>query len=310
MRIAQISDIHVDDGRYKPHLLEAAVQEIVADAPDLVVVAGDLTANGYREQFEHAKAMLEPLRALPTVFIPGNHDAKSVGYLHFEDLFGARTHARTLTASEGQVQVVCVDSSKPDIDDGEVGRELYGWILDAFAAPAELRIFVMHHHLVAIPGTGRDRNQVWDAGDVLELLRQAKVDVVLGGHRHVPHVWPIAELFLVHSGTGATYRTRGYATPSYNVVELTADRLEVELREPGGRRELLARYARPTPRGVHRQLAEVRAGSAPARGPAELDAGPGPAPGARVAALADPGEDATDDDLDRLDAPDGPTGWS
>jgi 3',5'-cyclic-AMP phosphodiesterase len=245
MRIAQLSDIHVLDPRFEDRLLDAAIEEINADHPDLVVVAGDLTANGYREEFEYARQRLEGIEAREVLYVPGNHDARSVGYLHFEDLFGDRTHATTVETPDGPAQVVGVDSSKPDIDDGEIGRELYGWILDSFSGSAALRIFVMHHHLVAIPGTGRDRNQVWDAGDVLEVLRSARVDVVLGGHRHVPHVWPVAGLFLVHSGTASTRRVRGYAHPSYNFVTLTSDLLEVEIREPGGRRDLLARYPRP-----------------------------------------------------------------
>ena len=144
------------------------------------------TAAGYREEFEYARERLDRIEAREVVYVPGNHDARSVGYLHYEDLFGERADAHTFEAPEGKVQVVCVDSSKPDLDDGEIGRELYGWILDSFSGSAALRIFVMHHHLVAIPGTGRDRNQVWDAGDALEILRSVGVDIVLGGHRHVP----------------------------------------------------------------------------------------------------------------------------
>ena len=253
MRIAQLSDIHVLDPRFEERLLDTAIAEINAERPDLVVVAGDLTANGYREEFEYARERLDGIEADEVVFVPGNHDARSVGYLHFEDLFGDRSHAATIETPDGPAQVVGVDSSKPDLDDGEIGRELYGWILDSFAGSAAMRIFVMHHHLVAIPGTGRDRNQVWDAGDALEVLRSAGVDIVLGGHRHVPHVWPVAGLFLVHSGTASTRRVRGYAHPSYNFVTLTADLLEVEVREPGGKRELLARYPRPSgPIGEHR----------------------------------------------------------
>jgi 3',5'-cyclic-AMP phosphodiesterase len=259
MRIAQLSDIHVLDPRFEEQLLDAAIEEINADGPDLVVVAGDLTASGYREEFEYARERLAGIKAREVVYVPGNHDARSVGYLHFEDLFGERAHARAIQAPDGDVQVVCVDSSKPDLDDGEVGRELYGWILDSYSGSAALRIFVMHHHLVAIPGTGRDRNQVWDAGDALEVLRSAGVDVVLGGHRHVPHVWPVAGLFLVHSGTASTRRVRGYARPSYNFVTLTSDLIEVELREPGGSRDLLARYERPSgPSGEHRSVEATR----------------------------------------------------
>jgi len=153
MRIAQLSDIHVLDPRFEERLLDAAIDEINADEPDLVVIAGDLPAAGYREEFEYARERLDGIEAEQVVYVPGNHDARSVGYLHFEDLFGRRAHACTVEAPEGTVQIVCVDSSKPDLDDGEVGRELYGWILDSFSADAALRVFVMHHHLVAIPGT-------------------------------------------------------------------------------------------------------------------------------------------------------------
>ena len=258
MLIAQLSDIHVKDGRYEQELLDTAVDEVNADQPDLVVIAGDLTANGYREQFEHARERLDRIECPQVVFVPGNHDSKSVGYLHFEDFFGERAHAHELTTGDGLVKVVCADSTKPDIDEGELGRELYGWLLDEFAsADYDVRIFVMHHHLVAIPGTGRDRNQVWDAGDVLEVLRAAKVDIVLGGHRHVPHTWPIGGLFLVHSGTASTRRVRGYARPSYNMVSLTPELLEVEMREPGGKRELLARYPRRGTEGEYRSVDAV-----------------------------------------------------
>jgi 3',5'-cyclic-AMP phosphodiesterase len=257
MRIGHFSDIHVLDPRFDEGLLETTIDEINAEDPDLVVVAGDLTSNGYREQFEYARSRLDRLACREIVLVPGNHDARSVGYLHYEDLFGERAHARTIDAPDGRVQIVCVDSSKPDIDDGEIGRELYGWILDSFAGEAALRIFVMHHHLVAIPGTGRDRNQVWDAGDALEILRSAEVDIVLGGHRHVPHVWPIGGLFLVHSGTASTRRVRGYSHPSYNFVTLTRDLIEVEMREPGGPREVIARFERPSgPDGDYRSMSE------------------------------------------------------
>ena len=36
MRIAHLSDVHVGDGRYDAWLLDAAVDEINAEAPDLV----------------------------------------------------------------------------------------------------------------------------------------------------------------------------------------------------------------------------------------------------------------------------------
>ncbi len=93
MRIVQMSDIHTGSGLFRSELLDAAVRETNALAPDLVAVAGDLTSEGYRWEFEEAKAYLDRLDCPNVVIVPGNHDAQSVGYRHFEDLFGPRHDA-------------------------------------------------------------------------------------------------------------------------------------------------------------------------------------------------------------------------
>jgi 3',5'-cyclic-AMP phosphodiesterase len=53
--IAQLSDVHVGGGRYREELLRRAIEEINAAEPDLVVVAGDLTDEGYPDQYPLAK---------------------------------------------------------------------------------------------------------------------------------------------------------------------------------------------------------------------------------------------------------------
>ena len=45
--IAQLSDVHVGGGRYREELLRTAIAEINDAEPDVVVVAGDLTDDGY-----------------------------------------------------------------------------------------------------------------------------------------------------------------------------------------------------------------------------------------------------------------------
>ncbi len=70
MRIAQLSDIHVLDPRFEPRLLDVAIEEINAENPDLVVVAGDLTASGYREEFEYARERLDGIEAREVVYVP------------------------------------------------------------------------------------------------------------------------------------------------------------------------------------------------------------------------------------------------
>jgi len=245
--IAQISDVHVGGGRYRQDLLRTAIDEINAAEPDLVVVAGDLTDDGYPDQYPLAHDELARIDAGHVVCVPGNHDARNVGYLLFEDTFGARDSRLRLESPEGELALVAVDSSKPDLDEGEIGREHYGWIEEGFAGEAGLRVFVCHHHLMPIPGTGRERNQVLDAGDVLSLLRRCGVDLVLGGHRHVPYVWPVAGMLLVHSGTAATLRTRAFTEPAYNLIRVEPDRIAIELRVPGGQARSLGQYPRAWP---------------------------------------------------------------
>ncbi len=244
--IAQLSDIHCGSPFFDAQLLHHAVEEIRALAPDLVVVGGDLTTDGYAHEFRDAQTQLAPLleAQLTTIVIPGNHDAKNVGYLHFVDSFGAgdvpgkgdrvlQLSGRLDEDGPKLVTVVAMDSTKPDLAEGEIGRERYSWIRQQFAPPVDFRVFALHHHLVPVPGTGRDRNTVWDSGDVLALLSDAGVQLVLSGHKHVPFVWLLNEVLVVNSGTVSSHRLRGYVRPSYNVIEVTEDRVVVTLRFPG-----------------------------------------------------------------------------
>jgi Icc protein len=247
MLIAQLSDLHVGGARHDDALLRTAIAEINAAQPDLVVVGGDLTHEGYPDEYELAEERLSAIACPRVVMVPGNHDARHVGYLQYERTFGARDTRLTLSAAGTRLALVAVDSSKPDIDDGEVGRERYAWIEEGFAGAADLRVFVIHHHLMPIPGTGREHTQVLDGGDVLALLRHLGVDLVLAAHRHVPYVWPVAGMLLVHSGTACTLRTRAFTEPAYNLIGVEPDRITVELRVPGKRRMSLGAYPRTGP---------------------------------------------------------------
>jgi 3',5'-cyclic-AMP phosphodiesterase len=245
--IAQLSDVHVGGARYREELLRTAIEEINVAEPDFVVIAGDLTDDGYPDQYPLAEQELAAIAAPQVVRVPGNHDARNVGYLLYEDTFGPRDSQQRFESAGLDVALVGVDSSKPDIDEGEIGREHYGWIEEGFAPEADLRVFVCHHHLMPVPGTGRERNQVLDAGDVLALLRRSSVDLVLSGHRHVPYVWPLAGILIVHSGTVSTLRTRGFPHPAYNFLRIEEGRIAVELCVPGGERWSLGDYPRDWP---------------------------------------------------------------
>src|SRR6266508_3967798 len=172
-RIAQISDIHCGGPHFVPTLLERAIAEINELAPDLVVCCGDLTTFGFKPEFAEARTYLDKIACESFVVIPGNHDSRNVGYVHFDDLFGSRSSTRR----KDGVTIVAVDSTEPDLDHGQIGRGRYSWIEEQFSDPADLRVCVLHHHLLPVPGTGRERNIVYDAGDAIECLQRAGVDL-------------------------------------------------------------------------------------------------------------------------------------
>lgn len=234
MKIVQMSDIHVGAGLFAPDLLSAAIEETNAMEPDLVAIAGDLTMEGHRWEFEQAKEYLDRIECPNIVTVMGNHDARAAGYWHFEEFFGTREKSLTIPGAEGEAKVVALDSSKPDLDEGEVGREHYAWLASEFRDwDRGPRILIVHHHILAVPGTGRDVNNLRDAGDVMAILRELEVDMVLSGHRHVPYVWSISGVRIVHSGTVSTYRVRGVMPPSYNVIELDEESVRITLKQPG-----------------------------------------------------------------------------
>jgi 3',5'-cyclic-AMP phosphodiesterase len=235
LTICQISDIHCGSPYFIPDLLERSILEINDLEPAAVVVSGDLTNAGYRQEFELSAEYVRRFDCENVMVIPGNHDSRNVGYVHFERLFGERYSCIDFQ----DAVMVGVDSSEPDLNDGRVGREHYGFIRDSFArAEDRLKIFVIHHHLIPIPGTGRERNIIFDAGDVLELLDEVGVDLVLSGHKHVPYSWKLENMFIVNAGTASTTRLRGNTRPCYNIIEIEDGHVRVFRKYPFKEREL------------------------------------------------------------------------
>jgi 3',5'-cyclic-AMP phosphodiesterase len=227
--IAHLSDLHLGSQYFVPNLLDRTLVEVNDLAPDVVVVTGDLTNMGYRQEFREAREYLDRLACPDVLVVPGNHDSRNVGYAHFERLFATR---QAMVRKPG-VTILGVDSTEPDLDYGRIGRHRYQWIREAFMErPGDVKIFMLHHHLLPIPGTGRERNIVNDAGDVLEVLVECGVDLVLSGHKHVPYAWRLENMYVVNAGTVATLRLRGDTKPCYNVVEIRGDHVTVSRRYP------------------------------------------------------------------------------
>ena len=247
--IAHISDPHVGSPYFVPNMMNRVIAELNEMAPDVVVVTGDLTNEGYRQEYKNWIAYSSRIDA-PVFTVMGNHDARNVGYVHFEELIGPRGWS---TEVKG-VRIVGADSTEPDLNEGQIGRESYGWIRDRFAGPADLKIFTCHHHLLPVPGTGRERSVVTDSGDLLEVLIEAGVNIVLTGHKHVPYVWRLENMYIVNAGTVASLRLRGHTKPCYNVLRFEDDDVRISRKFPFGGETALAHFSLSTGAQYYREL--------------------------------------------------------
>jgi len=247
--IAHFSDPHVGSPHFVPNLLNRTLEEINQLDPDLALCTGDLTENGLAGEYRAAMDYLGQVRK-PLLAIPGNHDSRNVGYVHFERIFGARYWVHDI----GPVRIVGADSSEPDLNEGKLGREHYDWLRESFDCSAELKIFAMHHHLIPLPATGRERSTVQDAGDVMELLLGAGVQLVLNGHKHVPHVWRLEHLYIANAGTCSSLKLRGDGKPCYAIIEYEHGQVRIHRKPPYGESTLIAHWDPRTGEQFHREF--------------------------------------------------------
>ncbi len=236
--IAHISDPHAGSQYFVSNLMSRTIQELNELELDAVLVTGDLTDEGFRQEFKTAKAFLDLLKCPNLMVVPGNHDSRHVGYLHFEEMFGLRNKCMDF---EG-LTIVGLDSSQPDLDDGRIGRERYNWIREVFSFKDNFKIVALHHHLIPVPGTGRERNIIYDAGDLLEVLVRCGVNLVLCGHKHVPYVWRLEDLHIINAGTVSSLRLRGFTKPCYNLIELSEKKMRVYRKYPFGVKEAVLEF--------------------------------------------------------------------
>ena len=76
--IAHISDLHISDNAFDEAVFMQAVTEINNLQPDMIILSGDVTNNGYYRQYQQAIKYLDMFDA-PLFAVPGNHDARNLG---------------------------------------------------------------------------------------------------------------------------------------------------------------------------------------------------------------------------------------
>jgi putative phosphoesterase len=229
MLIVQISDVHCGP-MFNYGIFRTAMDEINALSPDAVVITGDITENGILSEFKMAADEFKRLKAKNVIYISGNHDYRSTGYLLFKQFFPFNQ----VTEVDDAV-IIVLSSARPDRDDGEVGHRQNLWLENTLENYKDrVKIVAIHHHIIPVPDTGADQITIVDAGDVLRSLIKGGADLVLCGHRHRPWRWRIENMQVVHAGSVSCERLRGFFLNSYNVIEVKNKKVEAKLKIVGG----------------------------------------------------------------------------
>ncbi|NHI93916.1 MAG: metallophosphoesterase [Candidatus Lokiarchaeota archaeon] len=223
-RIVIISDTHITDGSdFNKLVFKKGIDEITKiKKVDYVIHLGDLTQSGTFLDYEMALDCIEPILNEKFFIIPGNHDARNVGYLLFEEFF----ESRTFEIEDKKIYVLGIDSSIPDLDSGKIGmrnieksRQLISGV-----DQDKIKILCFHHQLLPIPLTGRERSAIIDGGDGLKMILDTNIDLVINGHRHISNVYSCTdgdgELIIFNSGNFSSSKTRYRELFTYSIIDI------------------------------------------------------------------------------------------
>ncbi len=203
------------------------IQGLLKENPNAYLLhLGDITDSGTYEDFVYSKKLLDDnFSNVDNLYtVPGNHDLRNIGDKLWKDFFGERQFFIDTTENGGNMIILGMDSSEPDENIGRIGDRGLEAINELHSYSDDLvKVLCFHHHLLPIPNTGRERSMILDAGDVMQVIWRAGIDVIITAHRHYPNVFSLSNgirrCLLVNCGTFSSFKTRGKA--GHTFVELT-----------------------------------------------------------------------------------------
>jgi 3',5'-cyclic AMP phosphodiesterase CpdA len=231
--LLQVSDPHF--GTEQPAVVEALLSMVRTQAPDLVVLSGDITQRARRSQFRSARTFVDRL-AVPTVIVPGNHDIPLFNfvvrlfapYANYRRVFGENLEP---VFESADLLVIGVNTTRPSRHvDGEVSAVQINRVAERLqqATNGQLRIVVTHQP-VHVTRPEEKKNLLHGHREAIGAWASAGADLVMGGHIHLPYVRSLREhghdlsrnLWVVQAGTAVSTRVRHDAPNSVNLIRYT-----------------------------------------------------------------------------------------
>jgi 3',5'-cyclic AMP phosphodiesterase CpdA len=208
MIIAQVSDLHVDDGERSRQRVARVVGELAGlrPQPDVVLVTGDIADHGAEAEYELVRELVD--LPAPVLFCPGNHDVRAA---YRKVLLGEPASDAPINRAHrvgGALFALC-DSTLPGRDDGLLAADTLEWLDAELAAAADLPAFVCFHHPPATLGMPfADRYRQFATERLAQLVAaHPHVVALLCGHAHTPAATTFAgRPLLVAPGVVSTIR--------------------------------------------------------------------------------------------------------
>lgn len=217
--------VNQDDGKDIQQIsfvLDAWIQQVIAERPAVVILSGDLSFNGEEEAHRELAAKLEPLleENIQVLVVPGNHDifhpnaatyfgeerkeAKQISPEEFYEIYhhlgydqsSARDPASLsycYTLDEHR-KILMLDSAVYEPSNyvyGTIKKETLVWmeeILREAQDNQEEVIVVAHHNLLSESRLYTTEVTLTNNGEVISLLNRYHVKLYLSGHLHLQRI--------------------------------------------------------------------------------------------------------------------------
>jgi 3',5'-cyclic AMP phosphodiesterase CpdA len=232
-RLLQISDPHF--GTERAAVGDALIEWVWAQRPEVLLLSGDITQRATLAQFRAARAFVDRLGVATVLAVPGNHDIALFDpverllrpYHRYLQGFGPVLEP---SFENEQVLVLTVNTTRwYRHKHGEVSAAQIERVAQRLehAAPGQRRL-VMLHQPVAVT-QARDRvNLLRGHAAAVQRWAEAGVDLIIGGHIHLPYVLPLRErwpalprpVWAVQAGTALSHRLRPEADNSVNLIRI------------------------------------------------------------------------------------------
>jgi predicted phosphodiesterase len=233
-----ISDTHFSRSgeAYNLHAFNVGIDKInkIKDV-SLFLHLGDITHSGTLLEYEYSLEQLakfNPCSKAPIMMLIGNHDAMNVGYLLFEEMIGRRHYEY----EDDDIYVIGIDSTKPDLPGGIIHHSIIDTVRKELETPSreeKFKVVCFHHQLIPIPNTGKERSAIDDSGDMLQMLLDARADLVLNGHRHISNLYTVSssekDMFIFNAGTFCCNKTRYRELFTYSIIEIDGESVSFQI---------------------------------------------------------------------------------